>query len=165
MKFIDYNSPEKAIINTAFNSLSYMDIWISSIVEGYIYEKVEDPKGVSSVDKYGYREEYMLRYGKKEGEYKEWYSGEYWKSNGKLSTQVHYKEGKREGEYKGWYPNGQLCRLCYYKEGMLDGECKVWCSGVDRKLSSLTCYKEGKYHGECKDWWDNGNLRFQKYYK
>jgi hypothetical protein len=43
MKFIDYNSPEKAIINTTFKSIPYMDMWISSIVEGYIYGKAEDP--------------------------------------------------------------------------------------------------------------------------
>ena len=39
MKLIDHKSPEKDIINDAFNSLTYMDMWISSIVEGY--EKVE----------------------------------------------------------------------------------------------------------------------------
>ncbi len=41
MKFIDYNSPEKAIINDHFKTIPYMDMWICSIVEGYIYEKVD----------------------------------------------------------------------------------------------------------------------------
>ena len=67
MKFIDHNSPEKAVINNTFNSLSYMDMWISSIVEGYIYEKVD------KVDKNGIREEYMLRYGKLAGKGKQWW--------------------------------------------------------------------------------------------
>ena len=40
MKFIDYFSPEKEIIKEKFNTIPYMDVWISSIVEGYIYENV-----------------------------------------------------------------------------------------------------------------------------
>ncbi len=39
-KFIDYKSPEKGIIKEKFTTIPYMDVWISSIVEGYIYEKV-----------------------------------------------------------------------------------------------------------------------------
>ncbi len=82
-----------------------MDIWISSIVEGYIYEKVD------KVDEKGYREEYTERYGKKDGELKTWYP------NGKLMGQFYYKEGKLNGEFKLWYENGQLWFQEYYKEG------------------------------------------------
>jgi hypothetical protein len=59
--FIDYKSPEKGIIKEKFNTIPYMDVWISSIIEGYIYENV------SKVNEYsGTKEEYMERYGKKE---------------------------------------------------------------------------------------------------
>ena len=105
MKFININSPEKAIINESFNSLSYMDIWISNIVEGYIYEKVD------KVNQFGRREEYTKRYGKKEGEYRMWYS------NGQLGFQYYYKDGDLEGEYKLWYENGQLWNRMLYKGG------------------------------------------------
>ena len=118
-KFIDYFSPEKDIIKEKFTTIPYMDVWISSIVEGYIYEKVK------KVDKKGYREEYTERYGKKEGEYKTWYK------NGKIWAQCYYKEGKLEGEYKRWYDNGQFGCQSYYKEGKLEGELKWW-------------YREGK---------------------
>ncbi len=36
----DYKSPEKDIIKEKFNTIPYMDNWISNIVEGYIYENV-----------------------------------------------------------------------------------------------------------------------------
>jgi antitoxin component YwqK of YwqJK toxin-antitoxin module len=114
MKFIDYKSPEKAVINNTFNLLSYMDMWISSIIEGYIYEKV------SKVYKYGYREEYMSRYGKEEGEYKIWHY------NGKLERQCYYKEGNLEGECKEWYDDGYPKFQGYYKDGNLEGGWKKW---------------------------------------
>ena len=103
MKFININSPEKAIINNTFNSVSYIDMWISSIVEGY--EKVD------KVNQFGRREEYTKRYGKKEGEYRMWYS------NGQLAFQYYYKDGDLEGEYKLWYENGQLWNRMLYKGG------------------------------------------------
>ncbi len=130
MKFTDYNSPEKAIINDTFKIIPYMDMWISSIVEGYIYEKVD------KVDDKGNREEYTERYGKKEGEYKVWYE------NGQLWAQEYYKEGKMEGEFKVWWCNGQLWAQEYYKEGKLEGEHKRW--GMNGELYIKSYYKEGE---------------------
>ena len=75
MKFIDYFSPEKEIIKEKFNTIPYMDVWISSIVEGYIYENVYN------LDYEHCRQEYTERYGKKEGEFKRWHH------NKKLMTQ------------------------------------------------------------------------------
>ena len=162
MKFIDYFSPEKEIIKEKFNTIPYMDVWISSIVEGYIYEKAEDPspsapnpKGVrgSSIDKIykGYREEYTERYGKKEGEYKEWYRGEdeHLYKNEQLSRQCYYKEGKLDGEYKDWWSNGQLACQKYYKEGKLDGESKWW-NREGYLMELMIC--------------ENNNIIFHKYY-
>jgi antitoxin component YwqK of YwqJK toxin-antitoxin module len=124
-KFIDYFSPEKGIIKEKFNTIPYMDIWISSIVEGYIYEKV------SKVNEYsGTKEEYIERYGKKEGEYKMWHP------NGKIKRQGYYKDDKLEGEYKRWYDNGQLGGQSYYKEGKKEGETKSW-----DKCGNLTEHK------------------------
>ena len=151
MKFTDYFSPEKDIIKEKFNTIPYMDIWISSIVEGYIYEKV------SKVDKKGCKEEYMERYGKKEGEYKMWYP------NGKIWAQCYYKEGKLEGEFKWWYDNGQLMFQWYYKEGKRDGEWKLW--GDNGKLRSQRYYKEDKLDGECKLWDEQGELISHKIFK
>ena len=37
----DYNSPEKDIIKEKFNTIPYMDIWVCSIIEGYIYDTEE----------------------------------------------------------------------------------------------------------------------------
>ena len=46
MKFTDYKSPEKEIIKEKFNTIPYMDVWVSNVIEGYIYKKV------SNVDAY-----------------------------------------------------------------------------------------------------------------
>ena len=121
----DYKSPEKDIIKEKFNNIPYMDMWICSIIEGYIYEKV------SKVNEYsGSKEEYTDRYGKKEGEYKMWHP------NGQLFRQSYYKEGKYEGEFKWWWNNGQLRYQYSYKEGKLDGEAKEW-----NEQSDLIVYK------------------------
>ncbi len=152
MKFTDYNSPEKAILNEAFNSLPYMDMWISSIVEGYIYKKVD------KIDKEEEsKEEYILRYAKEEGEYKNWWG------NGQLKAQCYYKDGKEEGEYKWWYQNGQLEAQCYYKYGKEEGECKWWYA--NGKLKSQCCFKEGYKEGKFKLWRENGELIEYKIYK
>jgi len=174
----DYKSPEKSLIINTFNSLSYMDMWISSIVEGYIYEKV------NKIDEKGYREEYTERYdGEKEGEYKKWKSGEngqlyiqkyykegyldgefkVWYENGQLWFQKYYKEGEYHGEYKRWWSNGQLSCQEYYKEGKEEGEHKKWYPNGE--IEGQLCYKEGKLDGESKQWYDNGQLAFQCYYK
>ena len=105
MKFIDYNSPEKAIINDTFKTIPYMDMWICSIVEGYIYGKVD------KVDIFGNRQEYTERYGKKEGEYKAWWD------NGNLWIEEYYIDGKEEGECKEWNYEGKLIVSNLYKDG------------------------------------------------
>jgi antitoxin component YwqK of YwqJK toxin-antitoxin module len=135
MKFTDHKSPEKVIINDTFKTIPYMDMWISSIVEGYIYEKVY------KLDYEGHREEYTERYGKKEGEFKRWHRGADGQSNGQLWFQTYYKEGKLEGEYKRWSIKGQLIVQTYYKEGKEDGDHKWW--GNKGQLMVHRYYKEG----------------------
>ncbi len=152
MKFIDHNSPEKTLLKDAFNSLPYIDMWISSIVEGYIYENV------LGIDKYGYREEYIERYRKKEGEYKKW-----WYDKKQLWVQCYYKRGELEGKYKVWLDNGQIRIQCYYKEGKLEGEYKSW--HRNRQISFQEYYKEGKREGEGKWWNEQGELIVRKIYK
>ena len=151
MKFTDHNSPEKAIIDNNFKSIPYMDMWISSIAERYIYEKVD------KVDEKGYRQEYNERYGKKEGEFKSW------DQNGQLTLQCYYKEWKLEGEFKLWYENGQLSLQCYYKDGKMEGEYKSWWE-ENGQLWRQCYYKDGKKEGEYKQWYENGQLRSQMYY-
>ena len=150
-KFIDYISPEKDIIKEKFTTISYMDVWICSIIEGYIYENVK------KVDEEGYKEEYMERYGKKEREYRTWYK------NGQIEAQYYYKEGKKEGENKEWYENGQLGGQFFYKEGKFEGEYKMWFR--NGQLGCQCYYKEGKREGEFKEWNEEGDLISYKIYK
>ena len=147
----DYNSPEKAIINTTFNSLPYMDMWISSIVEGYIYEKVD------KVDEKGNREEYTTRYSKLEGE------GKLWRQNGQLWYQGNYKDGKEHGKIMRWNAYGKLEEKYYCKNGKTEGKTKTYRD--DGTLFSQGYYKEGKKEGNFKQFWNNTKVWINAYYK
>ena len=94
MKFTDYNSPEKAIINDHFKSIPYMDMWISSIVEGYIYGNF-NVAYINEVEEASFTEKYTLRYGEKHGEYKRLYL------DGKIKEEGSYYRGKEDGECFG----------------------------------------------------------------
>ena len=107
-----------------------MDMWISSIVEGYIYEKVNKP------DIIGHIHEYVERYGKKEGYWKIWHP------NGQLWIQCYYKDWRFVGEFKRWYDNGQLEEKYYWKEGKREGEYKKW--DIDGSLIEYKMYENGK---------------------
>ena len=185
----DYKSPEKDIIKEKFNTIPYMDIWICSIIEGYIYgiEDEEEYGGdyyiVHLYDiRYGVREGKYSVYtfndytdvnvligtgycknGKREGEYKE-----LWKNLGieepsVLKIHCYYKEGELEGEYKKWYPDGKMWVQCYYKEGIEEGEYTVWYE--NGKIDYKYYMKNGKKEGEGKEWYENGQLCVQRYYK
>ncbi len=154
----DYNSPEKAIIKDAFNSLSYMDVWVCSIIEGYIYRKVNSKNTYADkLVRFDYREEYTLRYDEFEGEYKRW------RDNGQLLFQSYFKEGKREGECKWWNYNGHLWCQAYYKEDKKEGENKWWWENGHLKVQSY--FKEGKEEGEYKMWDEGGILSEHKIYE
>ena len=84
----------------------------------------------------GNRGKYFIFNGKKEGEYKEYYS------NGLLDIICNYKNDKREGEYKSYYNNKQLYKICNYKNGDLEGEHKkYWANG---RLYGIYNCKNGK---------------------
>jgi antitoxin component YwqK of YwqJK toxin-antitoxin module len=120
------------------------------------YVKYIDGK-IDKVNENGRREEYTLKEGKREGEYKRWYK------SGQLEIQCHNKEGKEEGEYKVWYDNGQLWFQRYYKEGKLEGEYKCWNENGQTWIQSY--YKEGEIDGEYKSWYFTGKLAIHCYYK
>ena len=107
-KFIDYNSPEKEIIKEKFNTIPYMDVWICSIIEGYIYgiEDQEEEDG----DAYCIVHLYYTRYGVREGKYSLYTFNDYTDENVLIGT-GYYKNGKQEGEYKELWKNwaGNLC--------------------------------------------------------
>lgn len=157
MKFTDHFSPEKDIIKEKFTIIPYMDVWICSIVEGYIYKKI------IKENVFGYEEEYVERYGKKEGECKEWYCrDDDLSENVQLRSQCYYKEGKKEGEEIWWHLNREIKGLLYYKDGKIEGEWKTW---YENGILSEQCYcKDGKLDGEYKEWDEDGNLIFHKTY-
>ena len=146
----DYKSPEKEIIKEKFNTIPYMDVWVSNVIEGYIYKKV------SNVDAYGYKTENKMKYNKV-SETKQWYK------NGQIASEYYYKDGLKDGTHKQWYNNGQPFTYKEYKDGKLEGEFKEWF--YNGKLYIQTNYKDGEYQGENKRWYDNGKLFCQKYYK
>ncbi len=121
-ELINHNSPEKALLKDAFSSLSYMDVWICSIIEGYIYKKVIEIE-------WGCRGEYTTRYDKREGEFK------WWRSNGQLALQYYFKNDKIEGEYKWWDDSGdgRLWQHSYWKDGNRVCEYKEWIENIAKE--------------------------------
>ena len=63
---------------------------------------------------------YFIFNGKKEGEYKEYYTNRY------LFHIYNYKNNKREGEYKHYKRNNQLQTIYNYKNNNIHGECKEY---------------------------------------
>jgi antitoxin component YwqK of YwqJK toxin-antitoxin module len=65
---------------------------------------------------------------------------EYW-GNGKLKSEIHYKNGKQEGPRKEWYESGRKKLLKNYKNGKENGIWKEW--GEDGKLTYEGIYIDG----------------------
>jgi antitoxin component YwqK of YwqJK toxin-antitoxin module len=151
-KFIEYNSPDKAILNEVFNNIPSIDKWTANIVENYVYSYVRKYHPNGSI-----KCEYRTRFGKKDGEYKEW-----WFSNGNLKEECMYVNGKLNGEGKFWYKNGQLCEQNMYLNGNFNGECKEWFRNGQQY--SQRSYINCKEHGEFKTWDKYGKLREEMTY-
>ena len=118
--------------------------------------------------------------GKKDGLIKEWYSngnqkfeGVYavgllqgnckqWYTDGKLESEVSYKNGKKDGLIKEWYSNGNQKFEGVYAVGLLQGNCKQWYT--DGKLESEVSYKNGKKDGLIKEWYTDGKIKIEANY-
>jgi antitoxin component YwqK of YwqJK toxin-antitoxin module len=88
--------------------------------------------------------------GKKQGEYKTWYS------NGQLDIHCYYVDGILHGEYKWWYENGQPWVHCFYVDGKRHGEFKAWHSNGQQWEHCY--YVDGKKQGEYKAWYPSGQI-------
>jgi len=56
--------------------------------------------------------------------------------DGKVLSEVSYKEGKRQGLARGWHPNGELRFSAHYRDGHLEGVSAIW--DDDGLLTRLT---------------------------
>jgi antitoxin component YwqK of YwqJK toxin-antitoxin module len=97
-------TPEKEIILSVFNTLKYMDNNIANIIDDYIQGYFEEYIRLGKA-------RYIVKYGIKNGEYKEWYR------NGVLRIYTTYKDGKVHGEYKAYWSNNRLMLSFIYNEG------------------------------------------------
>ena len=94
----------------------YIDNNIASIIDNYIYGYYKEYNNIG-----GLKTKYRVRYGIKDGDYKEWYV------NDVLRIQTTYKDGEIHGEYKEFWSNKRPMLECIYNEG----ECK-YCKSWDR---------------------------------
>ena len=62
--------------------------------------------------------------------------------NGKIVSELNYKDGKLDGICKGYYKDGELEFEYNYKDGKRDGLCKYYYE--DGGLESELNFKEGK---------------------
>ena len=117
-KLIDYNSPEKEILLEVFEDIPFMDNWIPSLIENYIYSTVK--QSYSNEEDNFMKYKVRTKYGLYDGEYNEWYcNGE----NKKPHIQSYYSKGELHGEYKHFWKNGQLKSQRTYINGNVHGEC------------------------------------------
>ena len=84
-------------------------------------------------------------------------------SNGKLKSEVNYKDGKKDGLHNSWNYNSQLWNERNYKDGKEDGLQRSW--DEDGQLEYEGNYKDGKEDGLQKEWYEDGQFRFEKNYK
>ncbi len=113
MKFENFNSNEQCILNTVFQRYPLMDLNISKIVESFIYQKKREY--YPSNNELKLNKEYIIKYDKLEGEYKEWYN------DGQLRLKTTYVDNKIHGEYRSWWSNGQIFIQTTYIDDKKDG--------------------------------------------
>ena len=82
-------------------------------------------------------------------------------SNGKLKSEVNYKDGKRDGLCKGWYVNDQLSNEMNFNNGTIDGLYREWYENGQLKFYGQ--YKDGEEDGIWKYYDKNGKLDERNY--
>jgi len=59
-----------------------------------------------------------------------------WFTNGKLDTEINFKDGKRHGLFASFYYNGDPYHICSYHEGEYHGNYKHW-NGYGRLVVNI----------------------------
>jgi len=161
-KLTDFHSEEKREIAEVFRTIPYMDKWIASLVENFIYtlEQIFYDNG-------SLKEEYRTKYGLKDGEYREWYpNSDNLSGTGKLHIKTTYRNNELHGQYESWFPNGQPNTQASFVDGKNEGDCKYWYQEVTPpQLSSQYTYTSGMLNGEYKQWYASGILWCHGYHK
>jgi antitoxin component YwqK of YwqJK toxin-antitoxin module len=156
-KLTDFHSPEKDIILKTLDGIPLFDIYLATLIENYIYSYKEE----RYPDNNHLRKRYRVKYNKKDGEYKEWYSNcdtlsldcyyidgllngifTTWYSNGNIWSRFNYTNNIRNGEYKEWFHDGNLYIDCQYKNNLINGEYKEWY--VDGLLLNHNEFENGR---------------------
>ena len=153
---------ESTILTSIFEKVR-CDKWVCNIIDSYIYENKEEfyPKYDKQI-----KCQYKTRFGKKFGEYKEYFyvlSSEKDKSI-KTSREYNFIDDKKDGEYKSFFKDGELHIHSFYKLDKLHGEYKKWGKSFfqrnKRFIMIHTNFREGLRHGEYKEWFNNSS-RYQ----
>ncbi len=150
-KFETFNSPELNCIKDVFNQLHHLqlDVNIAYIVESYIYSIVKKSMFLHSHNT-EVNGEYRVRFDKRDGEYKKW-----WSENGNKHIECFYHQDKLEGRYVEYYYTGEKYKECSYSKGFLNGKYTVWHSNNNKQCECN--YKYGRRYGIRTSWYENGN--------
>lgn len=129
---------------------SYYNIFKNNMsdetIDGTIYEIIEDQKRFLG----------MIRNGKKEGMWTEWYSN-------KRKLEEHYSEGVLDGAVSLYFKNGQKEWRHTYNKGILDGQWTEWNTNGKKIIEgSFDC---GDSAGVWRWWNEVGELKREKKYK
>ena len=81
--------------------------------------------------------------------------------NGKLLTEIEFKDGNPNGKMIAYYDNGKIQTEAEMKDGNPHGKMKMYYpNGKLQADMDIKGYKDGKPYGKAKLYYDNGQLKF-----
>jgi len=80
--------------------------------------------------------------------------------NGKVSSEVNYRNGLKNGAVKTYYEDGQLKTEITYRQNKKHGDKKIYFPNGKLRLKSS--YKNDIAHGLQQAYWINGELRIEQ---
>ncbi len=82
--------------------------------------------------------------------------------NGKIASEVHYKNGINDGLLTVWFENGKIAKKWNYSKGNPEGTyAEYWENGQKEQEGT---YRNGKLEGLLTMWWENGQKKEEGYY-
>ena len=82
--------------------------------------------------------------------------------NGKIASEVHYKNGIQDGLMTVWFENGKIAKKWNYKKGEPEGTYAEWHENGQKEQEGT--YRNGKLEGLLTMWWENGQKKEERNY-
>ncbi len=83
--------------------------------------------------------------------------------NGKMGSEVHYKNGILDGLLTVWFENGNIAKEWNYSKGNPEGTYAEWYENGQKEQEGTN--RNGKLEGLLTMWWENGQKKDERNYK